>query len=298
MDKIISVDIVIPCYNVEKVIEKCVLSLSSQAYPKNKYHCYFVNDASTDRTAEILNSFKNDDGITVIHHEQNRGLSSARNTGINKCNGDFIAFLDGDMTVENNWLESFLPYFKKDTIAVMGDNNPPIDIKLNPVEKYYFGKLRGARQFNDGDNISFEYMLYGNAMIRRLGLLETGLFDEKIINYGGEDTDLSIRIFDIFPNCFVFSKKSNSIHYHRRTLKQFCSSMEIYGKFNLPILIKRYPHHKIKLGASWINSIKGYLLFNFIIFRIIKMIYCFSPFQILIKYMVVRSVIIGARNSK
>tara|TARA_B100000902_G_C27240701_1_gene879827 strand:- start:173 stop:1069 length:897 start_codon:yes stop_codon:yes gene_type:complete len=298
MDKIISIDIVIPCYNVEKVIEECVRSLYHQIYPDNKYHCYFVNDASTDRTAEILDSFNNNDNITIIHHEKNLGLSSARNTGINKCNADFIAFLDGDMTVENNWLESFLPYFKKDTIAVMGDNVPPTDIILNSVEKYYFGNLRGARQFNDGDNISFEYMLYGNAMIRSSGLLASGLFDEKIISYGGEDTDLSVRIFDIFPNCFVFSKKSNSVHYHRRSLKEFCSSMETYGKHNLPVLIKRYPHHKIKFGGGWIKSIKGYLLFNFIIFGIIKMIYRLFPLQVLIKYMVVRSTIIGARNSK
>ena len=179
----------------------------------------------------------------------------------------------------------------------MGDNIPPADIILNPVEKYYFGKLRGARQFNDGDNISFEYMLYGNAMVRRSGLLESGLFDEKIINYGGEDTDLSVRIFDIFSNCFIFSKKSNSVHYHRRTLKEFCLSMETYGRFNLPILIKKYPHHKIKFGAGWINSIKSFILFNFIIFRIIKLIYCFFPLQVLIKYMVVRSVVIGARSS-
>lgn len=298
MDKIIPIDIVIPCYNVEKVIEKCIRSLSSQIYPDNRYHCYFVDDASTDKTAEILDSFNNNEHITIIHHEKNLGLSSARNTGINNCNADFIAFLDGDMTVEDNWLESFLPYFKNDTIAVMGDNIPPTDIILNPVEKYYFGKLRGARQFNDGDNISLEYMLYGNAMIRRSGLLKSGLFDEKIINYGGEDTDLSVRIFDIFPNCFILSKKSNSVHYHRRTLKEFCLSMETYGKFNLPTLIKRYPHHKIKFGAGWINSIKGYLLFNIIIFKIVKIIYCFSPLQILIKYMVVRSVVVGARNSK
>ena len=298
MDKIIPIDIVIPCYNVEKVIEKCVRSLLSQIYPGNRYHCYFINDASTDRTGEILDSFNNDDHLTVIHHEQNLGLSSTRNTGINMCNADYIAFLDGDMTVENNWLESFLPYFKKNIIAVMGDNIPPTDIKLNSVEKYYFGKLRGARQFNDGDNISFEYMLYGNAMIRRSGLMKCGLFDEKIINYGGEDTDLSVRIFDVFPNCFIFSKKSNSVHYHRRTLSQFCSSMETYGEFNLPVLIKRYPHHKNKFGADWINSIKGYFLFNFIIYRIIKMIYCCFPSQMLIKYMVVRSVIVGARNSK
>ena len=43
------------------------------------------------------------------------------------------------MTVENDWIESFLPYFDKDIIGVMGDNIPPPDIILNPIEKYYFG---------------------------------------------------------------------------------------------------------------------------------------------------------------
>ncbi len=297
MDKIISIDIVIPCYNVEEVIEKCVQSLSSQVYPKNKFHCYFVNDASTDKTAEILDGFNNYEHITVIHHEENLGLSSARNTGINKCNADLIAFLDGDMTVKNNWLGSFLPYFNKNIIAVMGDNVPPADIKLNPVEKYYFGNLRGARQFNDGEKISFQYMLYGNAMVKRSGLVKSGLFDEKINQYGGEDTDLSAKMWNKYPNCFIFSKKSNSIHFHRRTLKEFCSSMKTYGEYNLPVLINRYPQHKTKFGADWIYSIKGYILFNSVLSRLVKIIYFIFPLQILIRYMVSSAVIDGARNS-
>ena len=298
MDKIVSIDIVIPCYNVEKIIEKCALSLLSQVYPKNRYHCYFVNDASTDRTAEILDKFSINKYITVIHHEKNLGLSSTRNTGINKSKSEFIAFLDGDMVVKNNWLESFLPYFEKNIIAVMGNNIPPPDIILNPVEKYYFGNLRGARQFNDGSHISFQYMLYGNAMVKRAGLIKCGLFDEKFTNYGGEDTDLSAKIWDAFPNCFIYSKNSNSVHYHRRTLKEFCSSMRTYGEYNLPILINRYPHHRIIFGADWINSIKGYLLFNSIIFLLIKLVYSIFPFQLFIRYMVASSVITGVRDSE
>jgi len=297
MDKIVSIDIVIPCYNVQEVIEKCVRSLSSQAYPKNRYHCYFINDASTDGTAEILDSFCNDKNITIIHHKKNLGLSSSRNTGINKCNAEFIAFLDGDMTVENNWLESFLPYFKKNIIGVMGNNIPPPDILLNPVEKYYFGNLRGARQFNDGENISFQYMLYGNAMVKRSGLIKSGLFDEKINKYGGEDTDLSAKIWNKYPHCFIYSKQSNSIHFHRRTLKEFCLSMKTYGENNLPILINRYPEHKTKFGAHLIYSIKGYILFNPILLGFIKMIYFIFPFQIFIRYMVASAVITGARES-
>ncbi len=179
----------------------------------------------------------------------------------------------------------------------MGDNIPPTNLKLNPVEKYYFGNIRGARQFNDGDNISLQYMLYNNAMVKRSGLLKSGLFDENITKYGGEDTDLSAKIWNMSPNCFIYSKKSNSVHYHRRSLSGFCSSMKTYGEYNLPILIDKYPQYKTKFGADWIFSIKGYLLFNPILLIVIKVGFYIFPAQLFIRYMVVNAVISGARKS-
>ena len=298
MDKIISIDIVIPCYNVEKTIEKCIISLLSQSYPKNKYHCYFVNDHSDDKTGEILDEYRQNQNITIIHHEQNKGLSATRNTGVSIGNADLVAFLDGDMIVKNDWIESFLPYFKKNTIGVMGDNVPPSDIILNPMEKYYFGSKRGARQFDDGSQISFQYMLFGNAIIKRSKLLEVGFFDEKITKYGGEDTDLSAKIWNKYRWGFIFSKKSISIHYHRRSINEFCFSMKTYGKYNLPILINRYPQYNKELGADWIHSLKGYIVFNPLINMIIKSISLIIPWQIFIRYIVINSVISGARSSK
>ena len=298
MDKIIPIDIVIPCYNVENVIERCINSLLSQSYPKDKYHCYFVNDFSTDKTRYILDKYSEHQNITVIHHEQNKGLSATRNTGVAKGVAKLIAFLDGDMTVKNDWVESFLPYFDKDTIGVMGDNIAPSDIILNPIEKYYFGKMRGARKYNDGDKISFQYMLYGNAMIKRTNLVEVGLFDESITQYGGEDTDLSAKIWNKHRDGFIFSKKPNAVHFHRRSLKEFCLSMKTYGEYNFPILAKRYPQYKKELGADWVFSLKGYIVFNSLFKTIIKSISLILPLQIFIRYIVIYYVISGARNSK
>ena len=298
MDKIIPIDIVIPCYNVENIIEKCLISLLSQSYPKGKYHCYFVNDHSDDKTGKILDKYNRHQNITIIHHEQNKGLSATRNTGIVKGNAELVAFLDGDMTVKNDWVESFLPYFDEDTIGVMGDNIAPLDIILNPMEKYYFGTKRGARQFGDGGDISFQYMLYGNAMIKRSILSEAGFFDENIIQYGGEDIDLSAKIWDKYRGGFIFSKKSNSIHFHRRSINEFCLSMKTYGEYNLPILINRYPQYKKELGADWIYSLKGYIVFNPLLNMIIKSMSLIRPLQIFVRYIVINSVISGARNSK
>ena len=297
MDKIKSIDIVIPCYNVGKTVKKCIESLIHQSFSNEKYHCFFINDASTDQTGKILENYKNEKKITVINHEKNSGLSSARNSGIEAGSSDFIAFLDGDMVPKRDWLMSFQSYFDKNIIAVMGDNVPPKNISLTPVEKYYFGKLRGARQYNDKEKIPLQYMLFGNAMIKREALVESGMFDEKIKKYGGEDTDLSARIWDLYPDSFVFSKKSDVVHYHRRDLKDFCHSMEVYGKYNLPLLVKRYPHHKMKFAADWIFSFKGYTIFNFIIRKVVFLIFKIYPSEFFIRYLVTASVIRGARKS-
>ena len=297
MDKIKSIDIVIPCYNVGKTVKKCIESLINQSFFNEEYHCFFINDASTDQTGDILEKYKNEKKITVIHHKKNSGLSSTRNSGIEAGSFDFIAFLDGDMVPKRDWLISFQSYFDKNIIAVMGDNIPPKNISLTPVEKYYFGNLRGARQYNDKGKIPLQYMLFGNAMIKREALAECGMFDEKIKKYGGEDTDLSARIWDTYPDSFVFSKKSDAIHYHRRDLKDFCHSMEEYGKHNLPLLVKRYPHHKMKFAADWIFSFKGYIIFNFIVRKLVFLIFKIYPFELFIRYLVADSVIRGARKS-
>jgi hypothetical protein len=202
------------------------------------------------------------------------------------------------MVANENWLESFLPYFDSNVVAVMGDNIPPENIILNPVEKYYFGELRGARKYSDGELIPLQFMLYNNTMVKREVLKKSKLFNESIYKYGGEDTDLSARIWDLYPNSFIFSKKSNVYHFHRRNLTEFCRDMEVYGSHNLPFLLNQYPHHKTKFGFEWIFSFKGYLVFNLIIRNIIKFLLKIYPAQILIRYIVVYSVLSGARKSK
>ena len=203
------IDVVIPCYNVEETIEDCIKSLCNQSLSKDEYNCYFINDFSKDSTGFILDNYKNIENINVIHHKENQGLATARNSGIKAGRSKMIAFLDGDMVVKKNWLESFFSYFNESVVAVMGDNIAPQNISLNPVEKYYFGNLRGARRYKDGENIPLQYMLFGNAMLKRIILQECGYFDESMKKYGGEDTDLSARIWNSYPKSLDFSKNSD-----------------------------------------------------------------------------------------
>ena len=101
-DKLIS--IVIPVYNVEKFIRDCLDSVICQTY--KVIEILLIDDGSTDRSGEICDEYeKKDQRITVLHQE-NQGLSSARNLGIQTAKGSLITFLDSDDMIAPRYLET------------------------------------------------------------------------------------------------------------------------------------------------------------------------------------------------
>ncbi len=98
--------IIIPAFNIEQYISRCLDSLINQSY-KN-IEIIVVNDGSTDSTGDIIDSYvKKDNRIKVIH-KKNEGVSIARNTGIHLAKGDYIGFVDGDDTVDDDMFETLI----------------------------------------------------------------------------------------------------------------------------------------------------------------------------------------------
>ena len=100
------VSIIVPVYNVELYLEKCVESLICQTYPN--IEIILINDGSTDSSSKICDKLsKNNSKIKVIH-KKNEGVSSARNLGLNVCTGEYITFVDSDDYINNNYIETLL----------------------------------------------------------------------------------------------------------------------------------------------------------------------------------------------
>ena len=108
----VKLSIIVPVYNVEKYIEKCLDSLVNQTI-SNGYEIIIVNDGSTDNSLDICEKYKNDKKIK-IYTKENGGLSSARNYGIDKAKGEYIAFVDSDDWVVENYVETILSKLKDD----------------------------------------------------------------------------------------------------------------------------------------------------------------------------------------
>ncbi len=108
------VSIIIPIYNVEKYIIECLDSVYNQTY--TNIEVILVDDCGTDNSIKIINNYLSEEKLAftkIIHHYQNKGLSAARNTGINHATGDYIYFLDSDDYISNNCIESFVHLAEK-----------------------------------------------------------------------------------------------------------------------------------------------------------------------------------------
>lgn len=88
------ISVIIPAYNVEKYLNRCLDSLTEQNY-KN-LEIIIIDDGSSDRTGEICDVWKEKDDRIIVIHQENAGLSAARNSGLKIAKGDYIAFVDSD----------------------------------------------------------------------------------------------------------------------------------------------------------------------------------------------------------
>lgn len=95
--------VIVPIYNVEKYLSKCIESLINQTY--DNIEIILINDGSTDNCSSIIERFASIDERIIPISKQNGGLSEARNTGLSIASGDYIAFVDGDDWVESNMFE-------------------------------------------------------------------------------------------------------------------------------------------------------------------------------------------------
>lgn len=110
------ISIVIPVYNIKEYLTKCVISLENQTY-KN-IEIILVNDGSKDGSEKICEQLKEKYNNIKVFHKVNSGVSSARNLGIEKSNGKYITFIDGDDWVEKNYIETLYNALKKYNVEV------------------------------------------------------------------------------------------------------------------------------------------------------------------------------------
>ena len=174
------ISVVVPCYNGGKFIDQLTASLARQTF--RDFEIVIVNDGSTDPvTTKKLAAL--DPAIRVIHQE-NRGLSAARNTGFAAANADLIMNLDCDDQIE--------PTYLAETLAALQAAGPEVGFAFTHVR--VVGAAQGVqkRYCNEFD-ILFKNTIGYSMLIRKTAWLKAGKYDESMRD-GYEDWEFNLRL--------------------------------------------------------------------------------------------------------
>lgn len=144
------VSIIVPIYNAENYIEKCLNSLINQTY--SNIEIIAINDESTDNTFSILKNYAEKDNRIILINKENTGVSDTRNIGINRAVGEYIIFVDGD-----DWLE---------LDAVENMYNCSKENKCNIIRAKY------VKEFNNRTEMYSEKFEYNTNLIDRIEVID------------------------------------------------------------------------------------------------------------------------------
>lgn len=170
------ISVIIPMYNAEKVIVNALYSVKNQTFPKENFEIIIVNDGSTDRSREVADAFikENPELNIQLINQENGGVSKARNAGLEKAKGNYIALLDAD--------DEWYPQKTERQITILENRNFKVDF-LGCRRKYQ----KILYPYNVGQNnlarITFRQLMFRNetqpstVIFKRKVLQNSGLFD-------------------------------------------------------------------------------------------------------------------------
>ncbi|WP_287766926.1 glycosyltransferase family 2 protein [Bacteroides sp.] len=235
-----SVSIIIPVYNAESTLKRCIDSIIKQSY--KQWTLILVNDGSTDDSQTICHNYEVRDNRILLLNKENGGVSSARNLGIRTAQTDYLIFVDSDDFLEKNCIENLLVGADCDisfinTARYSLDTETVCGMMTNIVENKCYKKLTGGVESNDIFSAGIPFAkLYKTSIIKGHNIC----FDERIKNH--ED---HLFFFDYLLHCdsmylcseigyyWTFRENSNSLSHTIPSSRNMLIAAEGF--------MKRYP---------------------------------------------------------
>ena len=218
------VSVIIPVHNRPDEIRSCLEALLRIDYPREKVEILVVDDASTDRTPEVVSGFP----VTLIRLSKNKQAPFCRNLGARRASGEILAFIDSDCLPSPSWLKELVPVFiDRTVVAVGGKVDSYYDWKgLDRYEQVMSSLNRGDGPRRSTEKEPFFYVPSCNLLVRKKVFLSVGGFREELTV--GEDVDLCWRLQDQ-GNPVEYRPVGIVYHRHRNSLRAFCSRRFEYG---------------------------------------------------------------------
>ena len=222
------VSIIIPSYNSEKTIARCLLSLKTQTY-EGEYEIIVV-DSSNDRTPEIVTDRFPE--VEFYHFEQKTDPGTARNFGVSKSHGEIVCFIDSDCEAASDWLDQLISIHRSYAYEAVGgsveNGNEP------DAEVAWAGYLAEFREFlpeypaREVNHIPTCNISYKRSVFERIGF-----FDHRF--YPQEDLEFNYRLRQAGGKIF-FIPSAKIFHHHRTDFKSFVQHQKRVGRVTSQVL--------------------------------------------------------------
>lgn len=269
------ISIIIPVYNVEKYIEKCLQSILSQTY--SDFEVLLINDGSTDSSCQICQKWAKKDVRFKVITKENGGPSSARNLGLDLANGDYIFFVDSDDQIVPTCLETMMKHMTDDIDLVASnfhDINSAGEILSQTDDRDFPAGLRSGE-----DAVCDIFLVRLYAYVVWAKLYRKSLWDNLRFSTDLSYSEDTLAIFHIFEKTrrlflvdeylYLYLQRTTSISHqsdlkyyknasytrfylHKQAVEKYpmCieASREHYFQFTI-VLLKRYVKEKQKANA-------------------------------------------------
>jgi glycosyltransferase involved in cell wall biosynthesis len=258
------VSVIIPNYNYERYIEKCLESVISQDYPN--IEIIVVDDGSTDCSIEVIQRYF---PSVVLIQQENQGVSSARNTGILKSSGDYLAFMDADDFWDSTKISKQMKFlFNADADLVYSGvyivSSDGLEIQNTILPNYDSNCSEKYREFP-----TRAIILLGssNPLIKKSIISKTGLFDIRLSQ--SADWDFFRRISDHGKIC----KLEEPLTYYRVHNQNMTSTSQAFVRDTLRCISKMNlddKNYRSFYSRSKVRSTTYYLLLKYLMRRMMK----------------------------
>ena len=283
------ISVIVPVYNVEKYLNRCVDSILNQTF--TDFELILVDDESTDRCGLICDEYVEKDSRVKVIHKKNGGVSSARNAGIDEAIGKYVMFCDSDDYVKSDWIEQLYNGITYTNADMVSSNYVEVDDANNHL---YVSKCTNMCTSINDDEEMVKFILFsffkgkiGSSVLTKIFLLNkircnNIRFSSTCCNYA-EDMGFTLeyilcskKIHTIdYVGYYYYMRNSSMMHQSEHNIKfnevneiSFCVHMRFCQNINQKKARKQYPiiHFMIMsaeygkfLKTDWINSIKGEL---------------------------------------